>query len=80
MEWKMSTELCEHLKSRKTAIKGMRLCNECEGVFFVQTFEERKDRPSPWPKFIKHTLLYTTISLGTVLGMIYVRALILGLT
>jgi len=80
MEDSSIVEECEHLKSRKTAIKGMRLCNECEGVFFVQTFEERKDRPSPWPKFIKHTLLYTTISLGTVLGMIYVRALILGLT
>ena len=74
----MSTELCEHRKSRKTRMKGMRYCNDCGAVFFAKAFEDF--RPSPWPKFIKWTLVYTTISLATVEGMIYVRALILGLT
>jgi len=71
----MSTEQCQHGNTSKTGWKDLRRC-DCGAL----VFKKMREGPSPWPKFIKRTLLFTTISLGTVLGMIYVRALILGLT
>jgi len=66
---------CEHTRTHKTSFKDLKRC-DCGAL----VFKEMREGPSPWPRFIKRTLLFTTISLGTVLGMIYVRALILGLT
>lgn len=69
------SEQCQHNSTHKTRWKDLKQC-ECGAL----VFKEMREGPNPWPKFIKRTLLFTTISLGTVLGMIYVRALILGLT